>query len=262
MRQPLRRFAAFLRATLTAAFAVFMLFIVGTPVLLYALLRRNVAPIYSLAHWTVRAALRLAGVRLEVVGAENLRGPRPCIYMANHQSNVDPPVLFAVIPPRIAFMGKKSLFSIPVLGAAMRLGDFVPVHREHPEEARASVEDALEKLNRGVTFLVYPEGKRSPDGRLLPFKTGVFLLAIRAGVPIVPITLDGAERVMGKGKWEIYPGVVRLTIHPPVETRGRRPEERRQLAAAVRAAIASALPPELRGEPAPVAAAAEPDDAL
>jgi len=256
----LRRFTAFLRATVTAAFAAFMLFIVGTPVLLYALLRRDVGPIYSLAHWTVRAALRLAGVRMEVIGGEHLHGPRPCLYMANHQSNVDPPVLFAVIPPRIAFMGKKSLFSIPVLGAAMRLGDFVPVHREHPEEARASVDDALERLRRGVTLLVYPEGKRSPDGRLLPFKTGVFLLALRAGVPVVPITLDGAERVMGKGKWEIYPGTVRVIVHPAVETRGRHPEERRRLAAEVRAAIASALPPDLRGEPAPVAA--EPDDAL
>ena len=258
----MRRLAAFLRATLTAAFAAFMLFIVGTPVLLYALLRRNVGPIYNLARWTVRAALRLAGVHIEVIGRERLHSPRPCIYMANHQSNVDPPVLFAVIPPRIAFMGKKSLFSVPVLGAAMRLGDFVPVHREHPEEARASVDDALEKLNRGITFLVYPEGKRSPDGRLLPFKHGVFLLAIRAGVPIVPITVDGAERVMGKGKWEIYPGSVRVTVHAPVETRGRRPEERRHLAAQVRAAIASALPPALRGEPSAVAATADPDDAL
>ncbi len=256
----MRRLAAFFRATLTASFAAFMLFIVGTPVLLYSLLRRNVGPIYNLAHWTVRAALALAGIRIEVVGRENLHAPRPCIYMANHQSNVDPPVLFAVIPPRIAFMGKRSLFSIPVLGAAMRLGDFVPVHREHPEEARASVDDALEKLNRGVTFLVYPEGKRSPGGRLLPFKHGVFLLAIRAGVPIIPITVDGAERVMGKGKWEIYPGVVCVTIHPPVQTAHRRPEERRQLAAQVRAAIASALPPDLRGEPAPQAT--DPDDAL
>ena len=258
----MRHLAAFLRAALTASFAAFMLFIVGTPVLLYALIRRDVGPIYNLAHWTVRTALRLAGVHIEVIGRERLHSPRPCIYMANHQSNVDPPVLFAVIPPRIAFMGKKSLFSVPVLGAAMRLGDFVPVHREHPEEARASVDDALEKLSRGITFLVYPEGKRSPDGRLLPFKHGVFLLAIRADVPIVPITVDGAERVMGKGKWEIYPGVVRVTIHPPVETAHRRPEERRQLAAEVRAAIASALPPALRGEPSAVAAAVDPDDAL
>ncbi len=238
-----------------------MLFVVGTPALFYSLLRRDVSPIYGLARWTVRAALRLARVQVELIGAENLNASRPCIYMANHQSNVDPPVLFTTIPPRIAFMGKKSLFAIPVLGAAMRLADFVPVHREHPEEARASVDDALEKLNRGVTFLVYPEGKRSPDGRLLPFKTGVFLLAIRAGVPIVPITVDGAERVMAKGRWEVYRGTVRVTVHPPIETRGRRPEERRQLAAEVRALIASSLPPELRGEPAaPVAA--EPDDAL
>ncbi|HXE75125.1 MAG TPA: lysophospholipid acyltransferase family protein [Candidatus Xenobia bacterium] len=242
----------FLRATVAGGFAFLGLYLLATPFVLHARLTGRIEKLYSVALWIVRNALRLAGVKIEVTGRENFPG-RTCVYMANHQSNIDPPILFVTLPPRIAMMGKKQVFSIPVLGTALRAGDFVPVHREDPEEARESVEVALEKLRRGVSFLVYPEGHRSWDGRLLPFKHGVFVLAIRGGVPIVPITLDGATGLMPKGKWEIYPGVVRVTIHPPVETAHRRVEERRQLGREVRAIIASALPPELRGEPAPAA---------
>ncbi len=241
---------AFLRATVAGGFAFLCLYLLATPFVIHARLTGRIEPLYTVALWIVRNALRLAGVTIVVAGQENLP-QRTCIYMANHQSNIDPPILFVVLPPRIAMMGKKQVFSIPVLGGALRAGDFVSVHREDPEEARESVEVALEKLQRGISFLVYPEGHRSWDGRLLPFKHGVFVLAIRAGVPIVPVTVDGATGLMPKGKWEIYPGVVRVTIHPPVETAGRRLEERRQLGRHVRAIIASALPPDLRGEAAP-----------
>ena len=242
---------AFLRASVAGGFAFLGLYLLATPFVIHARLTGRVATLYAVALWIVRNALRLAGVRIEVEGKENLP-QRTCVYMANHQSNIDPPILFAVLPPRIAMMGKKQLFSIPVLGGALRAGDFVPVHREDPEEARESVEVALEKLRRGVSFLVYPEGHRSWDGRLLPFKHGVFVLAIRGGVPIVPVTVDGATGLMPKGKWEIYPGVVRVTIHPPVETATRKVEERRKVGREVRAAIASALPPDLRGDAAPL----------
>ncbi len=242
------RLIAFLRATVAGGFAFLCLYLLATPFVIHARLSGRVQTLYSVALWIVRNALRLAGVTIEVTGLENVPA-RTCVYMANHQSNIDPPILFVVLPPRIAMMGKKQLFSIPVLGGALRAGDFVPVHREAPEEARESVEVALEKLRQGISFLVYPEGHRSWDGRLLPFKHGVFVLAIRGGVPIVPVTVDGATGLMPKGKWEIYPGVVRVTIHPPVETATRKVEDRRKLGRQVRALIASALPPALRGEP-------------
>lgn len=246
------RSIAFLRATVAGGFAFLCLYLVATPFVAHARLTGRVPPLYSVALWIIRNALRLAGVTIVVTGRENLP-QRTCVYMANHQSNIDPPILFVALPPRIAMMGKKQVFSIPVLGGALRAGDFVPVHREDPGEARESVEVALEKLKRGVSFLVYPEGHRSWDGRLLPFKHGVFVLAIRGNVPIVPITVDGATGLMPKGKWEIYPGVVRVTIHPPVETANRKVEERRKVGREVRAAIASALPPELRGDAEPPA---------
>ena len=249
------RLIASLRATLVAGWVFFYVFTAGAVTVIHAWWTGRVLRLYRGAAWCVRVALWMAGIRLEVRGTENLPAEGPRIYMANHQSNVDPPILFVVLPERIAMMGKIQLFSIPVLGAALRLGDFVPVHREVKEEARASVEEALKRFKRGVSLLVYPEGTRSYDGRLLPFKRGVFVLAIRAGVPIVPVTVDGATNVMAKRRWELYPGVVRITIHSPVETLGLTEEDRHRLAEEVRTIVASALPPEQRGEPTPASAA-------
>ncbi|MFQ5695357.1 MAG: lysophospholipid acyltransferase family protein, partial [Terriglobia bacterium] len=202
--------------------------------------------------------LWLGGIRFEVRGEENLPRGRACVYMSNHQSNLDPPMLFLLLPPRIAMMGKIQVFSVPVLGEAVRLADFVPVDRDNPEEARKSVEEALPRLRRGVSFLVFPEGRRSWDGRLLRFKHGVFLLAIRAGVPIVPITVDGVTDAMPKGKWEIYPGRAQVTIHPPIETRGMQEGDRARLAQQVRTIVDSALSPELRDPELTTAAATPP----
>lgn len=254
------RLIAILRATLTAGVVFLYLYVVGTPFVVHAWLTRRADWVYRVGVAGVRLGLWLAGVRIRVHGAENLPRQGPCVYMANHISYVDPPVLVAALPYRIAMMGKRQVFSIPVLGAAIRLADFVSVDRDNREAARASVEETLEKLQRGTSFLVFPEGTRSRDGQLQPFKHGVFVLALRAGVPIVPITLNGARDIMARGKWEIYPGEVQVTIHPPVVTRHRRLEERGQLAEEVRAIVASALPTELRGAHAePVAADSESD---
>lgn len=237
-----------LRATYTAAFLFLYLYVVGPPFVLHAWVTHRIDRLYRMSWWAAWLGLRLAGVRYTVTGEEHLPRERPCVYMANHQSNADPPLLFVVLPPRIALMGKRQVFSIPLLGTVLRLADCVPVNREERQQACSSVEEALGKLQRGISFLVFPEGTRSPDGRLQRFKHGVFLLALRAGATIVPITVDGAAAIMPKGKWEIRPGLVRLTIHPPVETRRRSPQELHLLAKEVRARVASALPEDLRGD--------------
>ncbi len=236
------RLVAFLRATLVGCWVFLYVFTAGAMNVLHALWTGRIERLYRGAAWCARVALRMGGVQLEVHGAENLQPGRQVIYMANHQSYLDPPILFVVLPERVAMMGKKQLWGIPVLGRALRLGDFVPVHREVREEARASVEEALEAIARGrVSLLVYPEGTRSYDGWVLPFKRGVFVLAIRAGLPIVPVTLQGANQAMPKGRWELYPGVVRVTVHPPVETRGVAEADRQRLADQVRTIIGSTL---------------------
>ena len=242
----MQRWIARARATLVGGWVFLYLFTGGLFNVLRSLLTGEVKYVYRGARWSMTVALWLAGVKVVVRGAENL--PRgQCIYMANHQSNIDPPIVFTVLPERIAFMGKKQLWCVPVLGTALRLGEFIPVHREVKEEARASVEEALEILKRGtVSLMVYPEGTRSFDGRMLPFKHGVFLLAIRSGLPIVPFTLDGATDVMPKSRWQIYPKVVTVTIHAPIETRGLTEDDRNPLAERVRAAIEAALPERLQ----------------
>lgn len=242
----MRRIIAWLRATVTAVVVFSYVGLIGPFFLFYMWLTGNVMPLYRCAQFGCRLGMWLSGMRAVLEGRENFPPDRRVIYMANHLSNVEPPMLFAVLPARIAFMAKRQLFNIPVLSMAMRMGDFVRVPREDPEQARASVEEALEKLKL-VSFLVYPEGTRSRDGSLQKFKHGVFHLALRGQVPIVPLTVQAAEKVMRKGRWEIYPGTVRVTVHPAVEMRGRSIEARFEVADEVRKVIASALPPEKRG---------------
>ncbi len=248
MTQPFSRLLAQGRATWCAAFIFLYIFVVGTPALLYALLVKRIDLLYRIGWWGAWLALRLAGVRLHVEGVENLPRAGTCVYVANHQSNIDPAALFVVLPPRIALLGKKEVFSLPILGRGLRLANFVPVDRANPDAAKESVERALAYVRNGTTFLVFPEGTRSPDGRLQRFKHGVFVLAIRAGVPIIPITVDGGDSLMPKRKWELRPGTFRITIHPPVSTAGLTLEDRALLARRVRAVVASALPPAKRGK--------------
>lgn len=258
----LSNFLAQLRATWTAAFVFLYVFLVGTPFLLHAWLVGKIDTLYRIGWIGAWLTLRLGGVRLQVQGTENLPRGQQCVYMANHQSNVDPPALFVVLPPKIALMGKKEVFAIPVLGQILRRAGFVAVDRANPEAARRSVERVFEQVQKGMTYLVFPEGTRSPDGILQPFKHGICLLAIRRGIPIVPITVDGGDVIMPKKKWQLRPGTFRITIHPPVATAGLNPEDRAALARRVREIVASALSSEKRGREtgSPRAAVAAPDE--
>ncbi|HET9783313.1 MAG TPA: lysophospholipid acyltransferase family protein [Terriglobales bacterium] len=172
---------------------------------------------YKAARLGLRMLLWLAGVRVEVEGRERLTqaGAAP-IYMANHQSNLDPPILLAQLPGEIAFLAKKELFNVPILGMVLRVGGLVPVDRSRRTAAQASIARAAEAVRNGRPFLIFPEGTRSPDGHLLPFKKGPFYLAEQAGATVVAVRIDGSGRLMPKGKWRIQPGVARLTIQPPI----------------------------------------------
>ncbi len=239
----MRRVFAWLRATVTATVVFSYVGMAGPFFLLHMWLTGNVMPLYRCAQFGCRIGMWLGGVRVEWEGKENLPRGQRVIYMCNHLSNIEPPVLFALLPARIAFMGKRQLFQIPILSTAMRMGDFVSVPREDPDKAKASVEEALEKL-KVVSFLVFPEGTRSREGTLQHFRHGVFHLALRGQVPIVPLTVLNADKIMQKGKWEIYPGTMKLTVHPLVEMNGRTIEHRYEVADEVRSIISSALPPE------------------
>ncbi|HWR14543.1 MAG TPA: lysophospholipid acyltransferase family protein [Terriglobales bacterium] len=201
--------------------------------------------LYRSAMWIALVGIRLAGIRWKTVGYDQLDLSRNYIFMSNHVSNLDPPLLIPLLPHRVTVLVKKELFKIPIFGKAMRMGDFVPIDRRNRDAAVASVREAETTVRRGLHMVVFPEGTRSRDGRLLPFKKGPFYLALETGVPIVPITLVGSETLLPKGKILAKPGVVTVVFHQPVDPQHY--PDRDELMQKVRDDIASALPPDRRG---------------
>jgi 1-acyl-sn-glycerol-3-phosphate acyltransferase len=203
------------------------------------LITRNVAPLYRYAMWLCAGGMRIAGVRAEVIGRDQLDLSRTYIFMANHTSNLDPPLLLPLLPRRTSVLVKKELFRVPLLGWAMRMASLVAVDRKNRDAAIESVRRAAEVLSSGLDMTVFPEGTRSPDGELLPFKKGPFHLAMETGVPVVPITIVGTQELQPKGSFAVRPGRVRLMFHPPLEPQWF--PDREALMNATRVAIASAL---------------------
>ena len=216
--------------------------IVGIP---YSLLKRDITQLYWVAMWIVKMGVRAAGIRVEVEGIENIPAGRSCIFMCNHVSNLDPPVVLPVLPRRCSVLLKKELMSIPILGTAMRMGQFVPVERGgRRDAAQASVKAAAEALRSGLSLMVFPEGTRSRNGRLSMFKKGPFFLTQQTGAPIVPIALSGTESMMRKGSVGITPGVARVRFLPVIEP--SQFASREETLRVVRTAIAEALPEEMQ----------------
>ena len=230
------------RTVFVSAVAILCLLVLAPPLILVAAVTKNTEPLYRVSMACTRMVLRLAGVQVEVTGKQNIPLDGPVVFMSNHQSNCDPPALVVQLPP-VLIMAKKEFFRIPILGLGMRMHGFIPVERESRERAFAAVDRAVELLKKGHSFLVFPEGTRSPDGRLQPFKKGVFYLAIEAGAPIVPISISGAQKVMPKGKSIVHPGTVKMTIHRPIQTASYTLKDREQVMERVRQAIISGLAP-------------------
>jgi 1-acyl-sn-glycerol-3-phosphate acyltransferase len=185
-----------------------------------------------------RATLWLLGVEVEVDGASNVV-PGPAVYAANHATAVDIPVLFAHLPVRFRIIYKSSLAWVPLLGLCLLAAGHVAIDRRRGARARRSLERAVRRIRAGTSVMVFPEGTRSPDGRVGHFKRGSFLLAIEAGVPVVPVSLVGMRQVAPcRGLVGLRPGRVRLLLHPPVPTAGATGED---LAARVRDQVASAV---------------------
>jgi 1-acyl-sn-glycerol-3-phosphate acyltransferase len=220
------------------------LLIVGPIMFLHAILTGNIMPLYRVGMKLGMTGARLAGVKIEVRGLENLQPGSNYIFMSNHVSNLDPPVFIPRIPGRCSVLIKKEVFRIPILGRLLKLVEMVPVDRSNREAAIESVHAAEVVLQRGLNMVIFPEGTRSPDGRLLPFKKGPFHLAMEAGVPVVPVTILGTAECWPKGTWSIRPGKATVIFHPPIAPSGFK--DREELMAAVRQSIASALPEDRR----------------
>lgn len=230
-----------IRSAFVALSLAIVTILVGAPLVLYVVLTGNIDPLYRAGVSAVVWVCRVAGMRTRVEGLENIP-PGTVLFAANHTSNSDGPAIVGSIPRRIAILAKKSLFAIPIVGTAFRLAHFVPVDRHRRGQAAASIEVAAEKMKSGVSFLIYPEGTRSPDGRLQSFRRGAFVLAIKAGVPVVPVACSGAHRVIPKNSYRITPGEVVVRFCPAIDSSAYSLDRRNELAARVHAAIAAALP--------------------
>ncbi|MBZ5697070.1 MAG: 1-acyl-sn-glycerol-3-phosphate acyltransferase [Acidobacteriia bacterium] len=234
-----------IRTAIVAVFLTLYALLAGPPLILYTLVSRSPDLLYWAGTKGLVFILRVVGMRVRVEGQENIP-PGVCLFAANHTSNVDAPAIVGAIPRRIAILARKSLFDIPIIGLAFRLANFVPVDRSNREAALASVKQALEYIKIGSSFLVYPEGTRSPDGHLLRFKKGSFAMAIEAGVPIVPVACSGAHRIMKKNSLVIHPGKVTVRFGLPIDVSGYTIENRDDLARRVHDAIAAQLPEDQR----------------
>jgi len=215
--------------------------IIGFP---WTLITGDIRLLYAMFTWGAFAGVRLAGVRVETDGLERLDRSRSYIFMSNHVSNLDPPILIRKIPGRTSVMVKKELFKYPILGQAMRIGSLVPVDRGNRDAGIDAVKEAQDAIKQGLSMMIYIEGKRSFDGKLLPFKKGPFYLALESGVPVVPVTIAGTHQAMPKGQFAIKPGLVRLIFHPPIEPKDF--GDRDHLMEKVRQAIEGGLPEQYR----------------
>jgi 1-acyl-sn-glycerol-3-phosphate acyltransferase len=197
--------------------------------------------IYVPVRCFVRIGLKLAGVRIKVDGLERLDPAKTYVFTPNHQSIIEVPLMVTYLGRKLAFLAKKELFKIPIFGTGMSQIGIIPVDRSNSAAAIESARKATQSLKTGKSYVVYPEGTRSPDGRPLPFKKGAFLMAVDAGVPVVPITVSGSSRVMPKGKVKVLPGTIRLTIHEPISTAGYSRANVSELVEMVRTRVISAL---------------------
>jgi len=232
--------------TFTLALFYVVLVLLVVPVLIVGAAFGIRKGLMAYGKWAMRVSRGWLRIKVETSGLEELDRGRPGVFMANHLSFMDGPLLFMLLPGRTRVILKKSVLRLPVLGPAMRYVGFIPVDRKHASGGRRSIARAVRAMKmKGHSFLIFPEGTRSRSGRIQEFRRGGFFLAIESGAPIVPITIDGSFELMPKGQWFVRPGRIRVDFHAPIPTAGLTPEDIPALSDRVKTAIVSGLKPPL-----------------
>jgi 1-acyl-sn-glycerol-3-phosphate acyltransferase len=217
--------------------------ILGTVAILLSLFDSSGNIPHLVARFWGKIQLRTTGTRVRIQGLEHIEPEKSYILVSNHQSTFDIFALLGYLPIQFRWTAKAELFRTPFMGWAMSRIGYIPIERGSPKKAYRSMLRAAEVVQKGMSVIIFPEGTRSPDGNLQPFKKGVFLIALKSQAPILPITIQGASRIMRKGDWRIYPGQVRIQIDPSIETAGTPAENEEQLSRRVRSTLVKNLTP-------------------
>jgi 1-acyl-sn-glycerol-3-phosphate acyltransferase len=226
--------------TFVLGFFYCILLILITPYLLLCMLTGKKDPLIRLGRWAVRAGCRFLGIRVQASGLERLDPATPYVFMSNHMSFLDGPLLATAIPRPVRIILKKSVFRIPILGIGMRHIGYVPVDRKGAKGGQKSIHRAAELMHeKGYSFLVFPEGTRSRDGRIQAFRRGGFFLALEGRAPIAPVTIRGTFDLMPKGQWHARKGDVQIDFHDPIPVTGFTADTMGELMERVRRAIVS-----------------------
>jgi 1-acyl-sn-glycerol-3-phosphate acyltransferase len=193
--------------------------------------------VHIIARIWAKSILFVSGIKVEVEGITNIDPSKSYIYMSNHRSNFDIPVLLGCLPIQFRWLAKAELFKIPIFGRAMSGAGYVKIDRSNRVSAFKSINQVAAKMKNGVSVMIFPEGTRSEDGDVKPFKKGGFVMAVDTGAPIVPVILRGTRSIMAKGSWRINPGDVTLSIEKPIDTTGYTRDTKEDLIKIVRSVI-------------------------
>ena len=209
----------------------------GLAAILVSFFTRTGNPVHIIARIWARGILFASRIKVTVKGLANIDPGQSYVYMSNHQSNFDIPVLLAHLPVQFRWLAKAELFKIPIFGRAMRGAGYVKIDRFNQESAFESIKEAGSRMKNGVSVMIFPEGTRSRDGTIRPFKKGGFIMAVDSGVPIVPVILQGTWSIMEKSSLKINTGKVILNIAAPINTTGFTRDNKDDLINSVRTVI-------------------------
>lgn len=226
-----------IRTALILLWVVLATIFLGTLAIIVSFFTRTGNPVHIVARIWARSIIMVSRIPVRVHGLSNIEPDTSYVYMANHSSNFDIPVLLGFLPVQFRWLAKAELFKIPGFGRAMQGAGYVKIDRFNQESAFESINEAAQKMKNGVSVMIFPEGTRSIDGRIKSFKKGGFVMAIDSGVPIVPVIIRGTWSIMDKSSLRIKHGEVEMEIAKPIDTTGYSRETKEELMEAVRSVI-------------------------